>query len=103
MCYTYLTCLFLGDYGLDQIYPNEDVCPRLSTLETSIYNTPDWIAYNTSSQMQQLTKDLDNILGEGYWSWYYIFDCFMTTVCTGKILIFLLFLFTISNILLSLE
>jgi hypothetical protein len=82
--YEYSTYFFTGDYGLDSIYPNDDVCPRLNTLEDSIYATPEYLAFNTSAPIQQLTTELNAILGEGYWFWDYVLDCFMTTVCTDR-------------------
>jgi hypothetical protein len=74
----------IGDYGLDQIYPNSNVCPRLNDIEDSAYSSNAWIAENSSSEVLQLNRDLDSILGKGQWSWNYIFDCMMTTVCTGR-------------------
>lgn len=49
-----------------------------------MYATPEWIAYNTSQFVTTLDYQLNAILGEGYWSWEYIFDCMMTTVCSGR-------------------
>lgn len=73
-----------GDYSLDQIYPNSDVCPRLDTLEDSIMATPEFVAENTSSKITNLNYALDSIFGAGYWDWYHVLDCVMTTVCTGR-------------------
>lgn len=73
-----------GDYKLDQIYPNSNVCPRLNTLEDSIYDTPEFQQENNSASVKQLNADLDTALGKGYWSWNNVFDCFMTTVCSGR-------------------
>ena len=74
-----------GDYDLDQIYPNSEVCPYLDTLEASIYATPEWIAENSSAFQVNLNRELNDIMGgSGEWYWQYIFDCFMTTVCTGR-------------------
>lgn len=73
-----------GDYSLDQIYPNSNVCPRLDTLEDSIYATDEFVATNTSHFSQTLNFQLDNIFGAGAWSWQYTFDCIMTTICTNR-------------------
>lgn len=54
-----------GDYNLDQIYPNSNVCPRLDNLEAVAYASPEWIAENTSTAITQLTSDLDQIWGAG--------------------------------------
>eukprot|EP01039_Chlorochromonas_danica_P008062 gene8062-8892_t len=73
-----------GDYDLDQIYPNSEVCPRLDTLEDSIYATPGFVNENTSTEINQLTSQLNTIFGDGYWTWYNVWDCVMTTVCTSR-------------------
>jgi hypothetical protein len=74
-----------GDYNLDQIYPNSNVCPRLSKLTSHIYKTPEFVAENTSARIVQLNSDLNVILGgAGQWYWNYVFDCFLTTVCTNR-------------------
>lgn len=73
-----------GDYDLDQIYPNANACPRLDTLEDSIFATSGYQTENTSTSINLLTSTLDSIWGEGYWSWYNALDCMMTTVCTGR-------------------
>lgn len=39
---------------------------------------------NTSQFSEELNYQLNNIWGEGEWSWSYAFDCMMTTVCTGR-------------------
>jgi hypothetical protein len=73
-----------GDYNLDQIYPNSEVCPRLDTLEDSIYNTQVFQTENSTQAQQQLNSALDVIWGAGYWDWYNVYDCLMTTVCTDR-------------------
>ena len=54
-----------GDYNLDQIYPNSNVCPRLDQIKATGYATPEWIAETTSQAITQLTADLDQIWGAG--------------------------------------
>ncbi len=73
-----------GDYGLDQIYPNSDVCPRLDSVQDVALSSPLYQAENTSNAMVTLTNTLDTIFGAGYWDWDHVFDCLMTTVCTGN-------------------
>lgn len=73
-----------GDYGLDQIYPNSAVCPRLDVVQGNAYASSEFIAENTSTTVNDLTSTLNNIFGSGYWSWYNVLDCLMTTVCTNR-------------------
>ena len=54
-----------GDYNLDQIYPNSNVCPRLDSLADVAYASPEWVAENTSTAVTQLTTELNQIWGEG--------------------------------------
>ena len=54
-----------GDYNLDQIYPNSQVCPRLNTLEDVAYASSAWVAENTSAEITQLTANLDQLWGAG--------------------------------------
>lgn len=75
-----------GDYSLDQIYPNSGVCPRLDTVESYAMSTPEFVAENTSEPINNLNIALNSIFGEGYWDWYHVLDCMMTTVCTGNAL-----------------
>jgi hypothetical protein len=73
-----------GDYALDQLYPNSGVCPRLTSLQSSIYSSPEWTAYNNSAEVKALNQNLNNILGKGSWFWSYTMDCMMTTVCSNR-------------------
>lgn len=54
-----------GDYNLDQIYPNSNVCPRLDTIADVAYGTAEYVAENTSTTVNQLTSDLDVLWGAG--------------------------------------
>jgi hypothetical protein len=73
-----------GDYALDQLYPNSYVCPRITSLQNSIYSSPEWTTYNNSDEVKKLNQNLDNILGKGSWFWSYTMDCMMTTVCSNR-------------------
>lgn len=73
-----------GDYDLDQLHANEEVCPYLDTLEDEIYRTPSFEAENNSAVVQSVQLALDAVLGAGEWSWDYIHDCLLTTVCTDR-------------------
>lgn len=69
---------------MDPLYPNALICPRLKELEQFIYNTPEYVAMNTSTEIQQLNHDLDSILGgAGQWMWPDVYDCVLTAVCAG--------------------
>lgn len=72
-----------GDDQIDQIAPNANACPRLNQASAAAYSSPDFIAENTSAAMNQLSVELDNIMGAGYWQWYTSLDCLMTAVCTN--------------------
>lgn len=54
-----------GDYNLDQIYPNSNVCPRLDTIADVAYSTTEYQAENSSTNVNQLTSDLDVLWGAG--------------------------------------
>jgi len=70
-----------GDEALDQIAPNSQACPALSNLQNIANHSPEFIQHNTSTQINGLTTQLDDVLGSGYWTWYNVIDCFMTAVC----------------------
>lgn len=72
-----------GDYSLDQIYPNAKVCPRMDVVRATAYASDEWLAYNSSSQAKELTRNLTMLFGENKWTWGNLLDCVMTAVCTG--------------------
>ena len=74
----------LGDYDLDQIYPNSKACPNLKTAQNEAFNSETWHNYNTSTEVKTLTNNLNAIFGQGQWSWYDNLDCMMSTVCTSR-------------------
>lgn len=71
-----------GDYSLDQIYPNSNVCPRLNVASSAAFSSAQWTAWNNSDTVVGLTNDLNSVLGAGHWTWNNLYDCFMTAVCT---------------------
>lgn len=73
-----------GDYALDTLSPNSNVCPKLNDVSSAAYATDEYVAYNTSKDMKHLTSSLDDIFGKGYWDWNHALDCLMTTVCTNR-------------------
>lgn len=75
-----------GDYGLDTLYPNHEVCPYLDVIQANAGASTDFQLLNTSAHTASMSESLDAILGEGYWMWEKseLLDCYMTTVCTGR-------------------
>ena len=73
-----------GDDNLDQIAPNAQACPALTGAQELAMASQTYQAVNNSQHVVGLSSQLDNILGKGYWNWYNVIDCFMTTVCTGR-------------------
>jgi len=70
-----------GDDGIDQIAPNADACPAVQAASDTAYASPQFVATNDSNP---LTAQLNDVYGEGYWTWYANIDCLMTTVCTNR-------------------
>lgn len=73
-----------GDYSLDTIYPNSKVCPRMNDVNNAAYSSTEYQAMNTSAEVLDLDAQLNAVLGEGYWDWNNIMDCFETTACTDR-------------------
>ena len=74
-----------GDYDLDQLRSNDDVCPYLDTLADEIYATPTFESENSSAFVDQLTDNLTSIFGGAdQWSWDHVHDCMLSTVCTDR-------------------
>ena len=73
-----------GDIDIDQIAPNSVACPALTGVQALAMASPPYLEQNSSERINNLTSQLDNILGQGYWNWYNVIDCFMTTVCTDR-------------------
>jgi len=73
-----------GDYNLDQIYPNSEVCPRLNTISSTAFGSAQWLAENGSASIDLLNVELDSLWGKGLWTWDNALDCLMTTVCTDR-------------------
>jgi hypothetical protein len=55
-----------GDYDLDQIYPNQDICPYLNTIASAAHASSEFQTENTSSVVLTLDTQLNAILGEGW-------------------------------------
>jgi hypothetical protein len=73
-----------GDYSLDQIYPNSNVCPRLNNVKKANMNSDKYQDYNNSDYIKNMDDLLNDIWGQGQWSWYDSIDCLMTTTCTNR-------------------
>ena len=72
------------DDAIDQIAPNSQACPALSGISAAAYSSANFTAENTSDATITLTSNLNDVWGEGWWSYYNTIDCIMTTVCTGR-------------------
>lgn len=73
-----------GDYSLDQIYPNSNVCPRLNNVQKANMNNDAYQDFNNSDYIKDMDAQLNDIWGKGQWSWYNSIDCLMTTTCTDR-------------------
>jgi len=73
-----------GDYKLDQIRPNRFVCPELISLTAAATRSPEFYNWESSPESASLMKTVDDIFGEGTWTWDDMLDCLMTAACTGR-------------------
>lgn len=73
-----------GDYLLDQIYPNSNVCPRLDEVKRQAYLADEWQNHIQSRDYKFLTNRISAIFGTTSWTWNTILDCLMTTVCSDQ-------------------
>lgn len=71
-----------GDFALDEIAPNHNVCPALSGVEREAMASAEWAAYNQSAAVRELDARMEKEL-PGY-QWEHMLDCLGTTVCTGR-------------------
>jgi 2-phosphoxylose phosphatase len=75
-----------GDYLLDTLSPNSIVCPRLNDVAIAAEKSLQQKS-KESVHEKDLEKRLESVFGslsEGEWSWRYLQDCLMTTICSGK-------------------
>jgi 2-phosphoxylose phosphatase len=76
-----------GDYILDTLSPNSFLCPALTSIATAAESSLEYQQTLASDRVKSLQNSLDQILGtesSGEWSWRFIQDCLMTTLCSGK-------------------
>lgn len=71
-----------GDFALDEIAPNHNVCPALDSVEADASHSREWAEYNNSQWVQELNARMAVEL-PGY-SYEYLLDCLGTTACTGR-------------------
>ena len=71
-----------GDFSLDEIAPNHNVCPALSSVEADSWGSREWAEYNESNWVRDLDARMAQEL-PGY-SWEHMLDCLGTTACTGR-------------------
>jgi hypothetical protein len=56
----------------------------LTSLERVTYQSTEFRQFNESQKVKELTSQLDDIFGgQGEWTWRYLLDCAMTTICTN--------------------
>jgi len=71
-----------GDFALDEIAPNHNVCPALDSVEADASHSREWSEYNNSQWVKDLDARLEVEL-PGY-SYEHLLDCLGTTVCTDR-------------------
>lgn len=76
-----------GDYIIDTLSPNSKVCPLLTQIENEITQSEVYKQKLESNKFKNLQNSLNQVLGSesnGEWSWNYLQDCLMTTLCSGR-------------------
>lgn len=76
-----------GDYILDTLSPNSFICPALNSIASAAERSLEYQQTLASKHFITLQSSLNHILGSessGEWSWRYIQDCLMTTLCSGR-------------------
>eukprot|EP00624_Nannochloropsis_granulata_P002900 evm.model.NODE_24698_length_19406_cov_26.450068.5 len=71
-----------GDFALDEIAPNHNVCPALDSVEADASHSRELNEYNNSQWVQDLNARMAVEL-PGY-SYEHLLDCLGTTACTGR-------------------
>jgi len=75
-----------ADRGKDILTPNHAVCPKLSNLEEEAYSSPEYKAFNSSENRNEIRHILYNELKVPVDEDDSMLDCLMTTICTDRIL-----------------
>lgn len=70
-----------GDFELDELYPNDRVCPALRDVERAAWESREWAQVEGSGWVRHLNKRMAEEL-PGY-DWQHMLDCLGTTSCTG--------------------
>ena len=70
-----------GDYYLDSLYPNSGICPRLDNITSQAYTSKEYLTSSLQRRKQEFEAEVDGVFGKGYWSWNFMIDCLMTSVC----------------------
>ena len=70
-----------GDYQLDTLYPNSLVCPRLENISSEAFASRAYLESPAQQSKHTLETELNGMFGEGDWSWTFMIDCLMTSVC----------------------
>jgi Histidine phosphatase superfamily (branch 2) len=74
--------LHVADRSRDILDPNQNICPRLKTLQQIALKSSDFQAFNHSDENKILRKFIQSELGTLDLS----LDCLMTTICTDRTL-----------------
>jgi len=75
-----------ADRSKDILTPNHAVCPKLSNLEEEAYSSPEYKAFNSSENRNEIRHILYNELKVPVDEDDSMLDCLMTTICTDRIL-----------------
>ena len=70
-----------GDFSVDEIYPNGNVCPALLDVQQEAWASREWLQVEGSGWVRRLNKRLAEEM-PGY-AWHNMLDCLGTTSCTG--------------------
>ncbi|CEM39194.1 unnamed protein product [Vitrella brassicaformis CCMP3155] len=74
-----------GDYRLDTMYPNDDVCPRLKELKHAARNSEpckQWRDSDEQKAVLESLREIPDIGGPNYHFSHHLMDCLFTATCT---------------------
>jgi 2-phosphoxylose phosphatase len=73
-----------GDYLLDTLSPNPTLCPVLNEITFFAEQERQQLFMLDEKNLEKRLEEVFGSLSTGDWSWRYLQDCLMTTLCTGK-------------------
>lgn len=78
---------FAPEMSTDYLFANTPYCPVLRTMWDQIYHTEEFIAWNTSDEVQHTVNEFTRQVG-GFYPWYDLegaaLDCMMCNLCSGE-------------------